>query len=519
MAEVRDNIYTEEETREKLLAGVEKACSVIEGAYGAAGGNNVIESELFPGHQVSNDGLISVQNIKLVDPVEQIGANFIKEAAMKAEKDSAEGRKTTMILVKAIVQGIKDAKQSPLEIKRSLDAALPHVLDSIEKQKKEITVKEVASVATIASENEEIGRILQEIYQQIGRDGIVELDNSNLPTTYYEITEGVRLRNAGFLGDYSCTDGKGERAVYENPYVLISKEKITSVDQVENIYKELSAKGINSIVIFADEVELPVATRLAVTHMQGKFKTHIIKQPTLWKNFIVEDFAKVTGATVVDPANGKTFKNLTIDDLGRCEKIVTTADETRVIGIKDISDHIEKLTEENTDESKLRLSWLQTKAAILKVGANSESELSYVQKKARDGISAAYLALQDGVVPGGGIAILNAISGLKNGDSSTAGGKILTDALKAPVIQITKNAGKEPGDILGSVFVPFNTRGLDAKEEKIVDMWEAGILDPAKVVKNAVINAVSIAGTLLTAKRVVTLPRPEKKETPNIPMV
>ena len=209
-------------------------------------------------------------------------------------------------------------------MKRSLDACLPIILEAIDAQAKDIDVSQIASVATIASESEEIGRIIQEIYEQIGKEGMIELSTSSLPTTYYELTEGVRLRNAGFLGSYSCTDGKGERAEYANPHILITKEKITSIAQVEPLYIELSKKGINTLVIFADEVELPVASVLAMNHMQGKFRTHIIKQPTLWKDLIVEDFAKITGATIIDSANGKTFKSLTMDDLGTCEKLVTT---------------------------------------------------------------------------------------------------------------------------------------------------------------------------------------------------
>jgi chaperonin GroEL len=240
---------------------------------------------------------------------------------------------------------------------------------------------------------------------------------------------------------------------------------------------------------------------LAYTHIKGIFKTLIIKAPTLWKDWLYEDFAQITGATIVQTTSGVSFKNLSVEHLGTCDKLITTKEETTVIGIKDISEHIETLKGQGTDDSKIRLAWLQTKAAILKLGANSESELSYFRLKAEDARNASYLALQDGVVAGGGIALFNAAQSLPD----TLGGKILRIALASPLEQIIKNTGLNRFDLQeGKDYNLGDIQGFDARTKQLVNMWEAQILDPAKVVKNAIKNALSVASTVLTSSVIIT---------------
>ncbi len=476
----KDNLHLKDGVG-KVIAGIWKATSIIKGTYGAAGGNVIVEELGYPYHRITNDGKLIVEKMKFADPLENIGANVIKEAGDKADRDSGDGRKTTMILTEAIFREVASAVATPMDIKRSLDECVPLICKAIDDQKKNISVDEIKAVATISSESESIGAMLQEIYQKIGKDGIVEVDHSNLPETFYEVTEGVRLRGAKYFGEYSLTEvGK---AVYKNPKILITKDKITSVDQLESIMRQLVAGGKNELVIYCDDIDMSVAARLALTHLQGGFKTLLIKAPVLWKDWLFEDFAKITGATVVNSKEGKTFKNLAIEDLGTCEKIITTKEETRVIGIKDITEYLKQLADQNTDESKLRASWLQTKVAILKVGANSESELSYVSKKAKDACNASYLALKDGVVPGGGVALYRAIKALPD----TVGGNILAYALQYPIDQILENMGKDDFDCSKDTFGEH-------------------VIDPALVVKNAVKNAVSIAGTVLTTNGVILIP-------------
>lgn len=498
-----DNIHTNGVAN--IIDGISKVASVIRKTYGSAGSNVVLEEHLYPYQSVRNDGKAIMDKIKLVDPVENMGANIMRELADKADKDSADGRKTTMILADAIFQEAKGIDAQPMAIKRSLDEALEVVLKSLEEQKRDIGVDDIKAVAILSSESEEIGTLLQEIYQQIGKDGIVEVETSGLPKTFYELSEGVRIRGARMLGQYSNTEpGK---AVFKDPTILISRDKITSVEQLEPIFGALAESGKNALVIYCEEIDMSVASRLALTHLQGGFKTLIIQSPTMWKDWFFEDFSKITGASIVDSREGKTFKNLTMADLGTCEKLITTSTETRVIGIKDITEHLAYLDEKiKIDENiKLRKHWLQTKVAILKMGGNSESELSYILKKAKDACSASYHALQGGVVAGGGVAFITASKILPD----TVGGKILKQALLAPTKQIGANAGQLDLYVEGADFE--SGHGYDAKQDRFVDVWEVGIIDPTIVVSNAIRNAVSVAGIVLTSGCAITLPR-EKKE-------
>lgn len=489
---MKDNIASYEISTDKLILGVDKVCNVLRPTYGPGGSNVVIEENLMPFHRVANDGKLIVDSIKLADPIENIGANILKEATNKAEKESGDGRKTTSILCQAILNEAKKIKGVlPMDIKRSLDEALHRILEAIDAQKKDIPVEEIGKVASISAENEEVGRLVQEIYTQIGREGIIEHEPSNLPTTYYEITEGVRIRGAGMFGAYSSTEpGK---AVYKNPKILIVKDKIVSVDQISDIFKTCSQNQVNELVIYCEDIDLSVASRLALTHLQGGFKTLIIKAPSLFKDWTFEDLAAMTGATPIESKEGATFKSFKLEWLGTCAKLIATPEETRVIGIKDLTDHINLLKEKATDDNQflVRVGWLQTKVAVLKVGANSESELSYLIKKAKDACSASYWALKEGVVPGAGLALQQAVhksavpeEGVAS-DEPSVGETILANALQVPAAQIQANLGKEV---------------------------EGDVIDPAIVVKNAVKNAVSIAGTILTAKGVITLPREPQKE-------
>lgn len=498
-----DNFYLQE-GREKVIKGIKKATSVIKGNYGAAGGNTIIEHPYYPFYATVNDGKTIVDAIKLADPIENIGASVIKEAGDLADKLSGDGRKTTMLLVEAIFDEASKLDAQPMEIKRSLNECLPTLLKAVEEQSRPITIDDVKSVATISAESEELGQIIQDAYKVIGKEGIIEVDTSNLPETYFEVVDGVRLRGAKCLGAYSWTETK--KAVYKNPKILITKEKISTTAQLEPLFQALTNRGINELVIYCEDIDLSVASKLAITHLQGGFKTLLIKSPTLWKDWLYEDFALMTGAKPVDPTVGRTFKNLSLDDLGTCDKIVSTEDETRVIGIKDISEHLKNLEEMSLkdDQQKLRISWLNTKVAVLKVGANSETELHHKMKKAKDACHSSYLALKEGIVPGGGVALFHAGKSLNPTES--IGNTILNKALEAPQRQIIGNSGVDKETI---TIVP-RTVGFNVKTREEADMFEAGIVDATLVIKNALINSVSIASTVLTMNGAIFLPKQEE---------
>lgn len=505
-----DNYLLGDESSQKVFDGIKKTTDNIRGCYGAAGGNKIIENHLPPYFTVSNDGKMIVDALRFNDPYEEMARNVIAEAGDRADKDSSDGRKTTMILTEEILKESRGVEGLPNMIRRSLNDCVPVLLDAIDKQKKEVQISEIKSVATIASESEEMGAMIQEIYEKIGREGFIEQDISNLPTTYYEIVEGVRFRGARSFGRYAFTE-KG-KAVYKNPKILVSKDKISSVDQLETIVGGLKAEGINELVIFCDDMDMSVGTRLAETHLMGGFKTLVIKAPTLWKDYVFEDFARVTGSISIDSREGRNFNNFMTLQLGTCDKIIVTDDETRVIGIKDVSEHVKALEAKNDTDSKLRLSWLNTKVAVLKVGANSESELSLVSKKAKDACAAAYLALKDGVVIGGGKALFNARESLLGID--TPGSKILQKALIGPMRQIMQNTGVQ----IESYVWKFDGKGFDAKSEKVVDLLDAGIIDPALVIKNAIKNSISIASTAMTSNGIIRLQK-QYANTPQMPQM
>lgn len=482
--EVKDNFVTDKEAQKKIVLGINKGVDAIACSYGPSGSNALIEVDLNPKHMLTNDGKTILDSISLKDKVENIGLDVLKEITAKSDKESGDGRKTSVLLAGAILKEGLKAEGTPMEIKRSLDECLPIIIESLDEQTTQITAAEVGQIATLSSENESLGQTFQEIYEIIGKEGVVEIDNSNLPDTSYEITEGVKLRGCGFTYPYMANEDKGRKAVYKNPYILITKQKIQTIAQIDPILKLLVKQGRNELVIFCDEIDLSVSQALAYIHMQGverdgghlQIKTLVIKAPTLWKDWLFEDFSKITGATIINPVEGTTLKNFQHAFFGTCEQITSSKDETVVLGIRDISEHIQKLKDVNDDDSKLRLAWLQTKTAILKLGANSETELSYLRGKASDARNASYLALNHGVVPGGGIALLNASKKLPK----TIGGKILGAALQAPYKKILEN-----------MELPAGTKfGKD-------------IIDPANVTKSAITNALSVVGSVLTTRLVI----------------
>lgn len=499
------NIYNEKEAIEGIARGINAVSDIVKLTLGAKGKNIIIERSEFPFHIVTNDGISIADACFFTDPLEQRGADFIKEVNKLTDKGSGDGRTTTTVLMQAIINEALAQNVSGIEIRNSLQELIPVINGLIDEQKKEITIDDIASIATVAGESAEMGEIIQEIYSTIGKDGIIELDNSKTDATYYEIKEGVKFENASLVSSSLFNDGN--KAVYSKPAVLVTKQRISTTSDIEPLLQKLLDAGKTQVVIFCDDMDNNIASALIATHMSGQFNFAIIKAPTLWKDMVFEDFAKVTGATLVSDATGVNFKNIELKHLGTCDKITTDKHETTILGIADISEHLKYLAEQGDDDSLRRIAWLNTKAAILRVGAGSESDLSYLRRKTADAIHASRLALQDGVVAGGGVALYDASrmlwskqaihvneSGDAQPEKNNVGIKILCEALKKPFLQICENAGFDPQ----GYRVGIGT-GFDAKKMEIVEMFEARIVDPALVVKNAVKNAVNVSSILLTS--------------------
>lgn len=494
-----------------MANGILIATKVVAPTMGAKGTNVVIEREQYPYSEICNDGATIIDSLQFEDACERRGLQFLKEAVARSNSNAGDGSTGTCVLVNGIIQeGVKSGAKG-LEIKESLDSLLPIIIEKIDAQKREITVNEVEAVATIAGESEKIGKTLAEIYKKIGKDGIIHPEGSGTYNTSYDFVEGVRFTNTGFLSPYMVYDEQAKKegrkevkAVYENPTILITKRKIDKISDIDPLIRTLQAQNKKNLVIFTDDMDSNVASTLVKAHKEGIFNILIIKAPVLWKNYVFEDFARCTGATIIEDSSGiSSFKNLPLAVLGTCEKLTTDENETVLIGIKDISEHIENLkTKEDTD-SKVRLTYLTQKTALLKIGSQSETELTYLRLKWEDAIHSSRLALQDGIVAGGGVCLLNISKEMPD----TIGGKIMRKALEMPFRQIGMNADFDIYTEDKAEHIGLNSNwGFDAKTKSFKDMFDAGIVDSAIIVKQAVRNAIGIASTVLTTNHLISLP-------------
>lgn len=523
---IKDNLYTGQEVRDKMISGIQKIALAVGGTMGTGGSNAIIEVIESPGHMVTNDGFTIASNIRLSDPIENMGKNILLESINRANKASGDGSSTTCVLTSAIIQeGLKHLGEvSHMEIKKSLEDYIPLIEESINKQKREITVDEIGKVASISAEDEHIGNMIQEIYKTIGKEGIIHWDISKTSEDVYTIGQGITVEGAGYVSPYMCDadDKTGQNtnaARIKDAHVLLIKTKITSASEFNDLFQALFNKDIKDIIVFCDEIDPLVIPDLVKTRMVRGFRTLVVKMPTLWKDLWYTDLSKATGATIIDSVAGLSLKSANMSHLGKVDHIIVTKEDTYLDGIRDVSEHIKYLEEEGSDDSKLRASRLNTKTARYYVGAHSDSALSYRRLKVEDAISASWQALNGGIVAGGGLALVNSAVFLPN----TIGGKILTEALKAPSIQIASNVGVimkiDKPNRIGDGTKEYETKGFDARTGEFVDMFEAGIIDPANIVFNCAKNAISVAASILTANVIITLPREEQVQMMQPPII
>lgn len=500
----QDNVFSGNEFRTKLMSGINKVADAVKITYGAAGTNVILEVQEYPYTIVTNDGVTVAEKIFLSDPIENMGRNILLETISRANKQSGDGSTGTTILTQKILEeGNKIRDQiSPLELKKSLEECLPIIEESIDGQTKEITVDDVGTVAAISAEDESIGALIQEIYQKIGKDGILYPDVSKTFEDYYTLGQGVKIEGAGFVSPYMADmDDKGNFlnvAQYKNPKILIVKQKITNAKgDLLQIFSQLASSNIKELIIFADDFEPTLIPDLVTERARSGFKSTLVKMPVLWKDWWFEDLAKLTGATIIDGI-GITFKSAKLVHLGTCSNVTVDKSDTFLDGTQDISGHIRELEEngDDGDDGKIRAARLNTKTARFFVGAQSDAALGYKRLKVEDARNAAWQALHGGIVAGGGIALMDICGEMPD----TPGGRIMRNVLAAPTQQIMLNAGSK----LELPDLP--NMGFDAKTGKIVNMWEANIIDPAMVIKNSVRNAISVASMILTAPVGVLLP-------------
>lgn len=448
--EYKNNITLSPTVQEKFLEGISQVSDVIRQSYGPRGGNVSIEEELYPGHRIANDAQSIIQKIDVADPVERRGLNFIKELSDKASKDSGEGRKTTIIIAEEILKRGFEAKVDGMKLKEELDALLPQVLESIDKQSQKIEVSDIYKVAYTSSRSKEIGEKIQEIYNEIGKDGIIQVEGSGTFDTTHETSEGVIFQGATWWHPSMVHDEEAQKlkkeelkAIYKKPAILFTKTKIRNVQEIQEFMEVVQVGLKKDLVIFTDDIDLNVLSALAGAHRAKVMNILVIKAPALFRDQIFIDFAKCVGADILEEGSGITFQNIvkSINNgsfkLGTCDNLVTDGEGTVLTGIKDISAYKKELEEKGDNESKRRLWRLNAKTAVLKLGAGSESELSYKLLKATDALNACRAALLKGVCEGGGLALYKASLELPD----TPAGNIFRQALQEPVRQLIINSG------------------------------------------------------------------------------
>lgn len=503
-----NNIY--KNAFEGLSQGIHLCKEAVCGTIGGAGNKVIIKQPEYPYYIQTKDAFSIIQALRSSEPVEQQAIDLMKDATDSMNKIAKDGRTAMCILTDAILQETIKQKANPKEVAKEINALLPDLEKLIDEQEKEITVDDVEKVATTASDSGRLGKLIAQIYKTQGKDcAINHIEGSGTLEDYLIFHDGVRFKGTGLLSDSLVHDSetkkagrKETKAIYEKPTVLVTKRKIMTIEDIDPLLGELQRQGKKDLVIFTDDMDSGVATMLINTHKEGLFNICIIKAPTLWKGYVFEDFAKCVGATIVEDANGITFKNLALPHLGTCERIVVDREETVITGTADLTDWKLELIKRGDNDSKLRLHWLNSKGATIRLGATNEGELSNLRLACLDGVYSAESALNSGIVAGGGVALNTIASKIEN--------PILKTALGAPIQQIIVNClGKLKGPVIGFLT---DSQGFNAKTGEVVDMFEAGIVDSAQVVTNSLRNAIKIATIALTTDNLIDIPKPTLEE-------
>ncbi len=518
-----------EEARKKLKIGVDKLADVVKVTLGPKGRNVVLDKGFGP-PTITNDGVSIAKEIELEDKMENLGSEMVKEVAEKTNDAAGDGTTTAVVLAQSIIaEGLKNvtAGANPLALKIGIEKGVEKIVESLKKISKKITSKEeMTQVATISAEDGEIGNLIAEVMQEVGKDGVITVEESKTFGIQKEIVKGLQF-DRGYISPYMITDTERMESVFEEPYILITDRKISSISEILPVLEKVAQAGKKELVIIADEVEGEALATLVVNKLRGIFNTLAVKAPGFGdrRKETLQDIAVVTQAEVISEEVGLKLENVELKQLGQARRVVATKENTTIVEgkgekekidarIKQIKKEME-VTESEFDKEKLqeRLAKLAGGVAVIKVGAATEMEQKAKQHKTEDALSATRAAVEEGIVPGGGVALIRAISSLNElnlaGDELT-GLNILKRALEAPIRQIAQNAGIDGAVIVQKVKDSREGFGFNAQLMKYQDLMQAGIVDPTKVVRSALQNAASAASMFLTTDAVVA-EKPEKK--------
>jgi chaperonin GroEL len=532
-----------EDARRFLKLGINVLANAVVTTLGPKGRNVALDKK-WGAPTITHDGVTVAKEIELEDPFENMGAQLLKEAATKTNDIAGDGTTTATLLAHTIItEGMKNvaAGANPMLLKRGILAGADAVVGAIADQAIELSTKdEIANVAAISAQDREIGELIADVMDKVGKDGVITVEESKGLEFETEYVEGMQF-DRGYISPYFITSPESMEAVVEEPYILIHDKKISSAQDLVPVLEKLVQSGARNLVIIAEDIDGEALATLVLNKLRGMLNCLALKAPGFGdrRKAMLRDIAVLTGSNVITEEEGRKLDSTTIEDLGRADKVVSTKDDTTVVAghgddaqIKGRMEQIKVEIDNSTsdyDREKLqeRLAKLVGGVAIIRVGAATETELKEKKHRVEDALSATRAAVEEGIVPGGGVALINAVAALDDvkmeyPDEQT-GVNILRVALQMPLRTIAVNAGKEGAVILDTVRriqkeKNNNRIGYDVLRDEFVDMVEAGIIDPAKVTKGALANAASIAAMILSTEALITdIPEPQRSAPPAMP--
>jgi len=529
-----------EEARRSLKSGIDVLANAVVTTLGPKGRNVALDKK-WGAPTITHDGVTVAKEIELEDPFENMGAQLLKEAATKTNDIAGDGTTTATLLAHTIItEGMKNvaAGANPMLLKRGILAGTEAVVSSIAAQAIELTSKgEIANVAAISAQDREIGELIAEVMEKVGKDGVITVEESKGLEFETEYVEGMQF-DRGYISPYFISNQEAMEAAIEEPYILIHDKKISAAQDMVPILEKLVQKGARNLVVLAEDIDGEALATLVLNKLRGMLNCLAVKAPGFGdrRKAMLNDIAVLTGGHVITEEEGRTLDSTTIEDLGRADKVVSTKDDTTIVGghgsDEDIKGRMEQIKVEiqnstsDYDREKLqeRLAKLAGGVAIIRVGAATETELKEKKHRVEDALSATRAAVEEGIVAGGGVALINTLAALGEVEmdypDEQTGVKILHKALEMPMRKIAANAGKDGAVILDTVRRVQKEKendkiGYDVLQEEFVDMIEAGIIDPAKVTKGALSNAASIAAMVLSTEALITdIPEEEPPAPP-----
>ena len=528
-------ILHSEDARKKLKDGVDKLANTVKVTLGPKGRNVVLEKK-YGGPMVTNDGVTIAKEIELEDAFENMGAQVVREVASKTNDMAGDGTTTATVLAQAVMEeGVKNvaAGANPMALRRGIEKAAHHVVAELDKMAKPVKAKEeIANVAAISADDPEVGKLIAEVMETIGEDGIVTVEESQTMGLEKEVVEGMQF-DKGYVSPYMVTDTTRLEAVFENAPILITDKKIGSIQEILPLLEQLAQEGKKDLVIIAEDVEGEALTTLILNKLRGTFNALAIKAPAFGdrRKAMLEDIAVLTGGQVITDDLGLKLEEATVEMLGEARKVIANKDNTTIVegkgneqALRDRVTQIKAQAQETTSEYELeklqeRIAKLESGVAVIKVGAATEVELKEKKLRIEDAINSTKAAVAEGIVPGGGAAlakIARSLDSVKLDGDEQIGVRLVAKALEAPLRQIAANAGiSDIAVILDAVSKADNT-GWDFAKNEQTDMLERGIIDPVKVTKSALVNATSAVAMLLTTEAAV-VEIPEKDAAGGMP--